>query len=259
MTENLIEFTERDIAAAQSLLARADDSPTLPTLSDEEIVALDGIKHEQVVVLPWLSQHQDQRELLCNVALRTLLTKGIVFPLAESPESAPSGLGTDDELTAVMTLRRTGQRAVIAEVAHGDDDRYWLYSYLHGEFTLQELIDSAGIHSFSLIPTAGVPSSILELAGAPGVESETGEVLELSEADLAALAPTRLADVRAVASVIAVGESDDDRPSLVVYASPNGLDVLNARAAGDEVRLTLSRLSMDDTARALSSLLGDMS
>ena len=53
MTTSTMKWTQRDIEAAAKVLASASATGTaLPTLTDEEVVALDGVQHEQLVATP---------------------------------------------------------------------------------------------------------------------------------------------------------------------------------------------------------------
>jgi hypothetical protein len=46
MTTNTMKWTERDVQCAAKVLESATaDGAALPTLTDEEVVALDGVQH----------------------------------------------------------------------------------------------------------------------------------------------------------------------------------------------------------------------
>ena len=159
-----ITFTRQDGDAALAVLASVNDPGyALPTLTDEEIVALDGINHKQAVALPWLDTHRDKLELACNVALRTLLSKGLVFPVSVNDETVPSRLGAVEPITGVMALRRLSQRVIIAELTKAENEKVWLYTYIHDETALQELVDSSGIHAFSICRTVDAAGTIMDL------------------------------------------------------------------------------------------------
>ena len=107
MTTSTMKWTQRDIEAAAKVLASASAvGAPLPTLTDEEVVALDGVQHEQLVALPWLSAQDASKELMCAIALRGLLAKEIVYPVVFEGETEPSRLHATEEITGALTLRR---------------------------------------------------------------------------------------------------------------------------------------------------------
>jgi|GEM_PF-1145914 len=253
-----ITLSDRDIAAAQELLRRAGEEPALPVLTDEEIVALDGIDNPQAVVLPWLSGHEEQKELACNVALRTLLSKGFVVPVADEPGQVPTRIGADLDLTGVMTLRRSGQKVVVTELTKADDqgeEKVWLYSYLHGDFALQELVDSAGSHAFSFRPLSTLPGALLELANAQGLTGQDGETESLDQDGFTRRATAELADVRGVTTVVVIDSASDDTGNLTIYTGPQDLHALEAADADGQARYLFGKVSADTLAARLSALI----
>jgi len=240
-----ITFTKDDTDAALALLA-AVDSPdyALPTLTDEEIVAIDGIRHPQAVALPWLNSHpREHHELICNVALRTLLTKGFVYPVTLEGESEPTRIGAIEAIRGIMALRRLSQRVVIAELTKGANEKVWLYSYLHDRVALQEIVDSAGSHSFSLCRREDVAGIVMELANAAGIESADGEPETLDAEQFEAKAAREFADVRGVTIITAIGAREDDAELYTIYTSPDALHGLEATNVDGAAKLLVARTS----------------
>ncbi len=127
------EMDQRDIEPRPRSLPRpARSAPPLPTLTDEEVVALDGVQHEQLVALPWLSAQDASKELMCAIALRGLLAKELVYPVVFEGETEPSRLHATEEITGALTLRRSGSSVVSVERTVSTGKR-WLYGYLHDE------------------------------------------------------------------------------------------------------------------------------
>ncbi|MFJ3957412.1 hypothetical protein [Arthrobacter sp. NPDC090010] len=250
-----ITLSDRDIAAAQELLGQASAELPLPVLTDEEIVALDGLDHPQAVALPWLSAHEDQRELACNVALRTLLSKGFVVPVADVPSQAPNRIGADLELTGVMTLRRSGQKVVVAELNKAGDEKTWLYGYLHGDVALLELVDPEGSHAFSFCPVSELAQSILELAGTTGIQGTDAEAENLDEAGFTARASAELSDVRGVTTVVVIDSASDDTGNVTIYTAPERLYALSASEEDGQARFQLGQVSAETLATRLTGLI----
>lgn len=239
-----ITFTRQDGDAALAVLASVNDPGyALPTLTDEEIVALDGINHKQAVALPWLDTHRDQLELACNVALRTLLSKGLVFPVSINDETVPSRLGAVEPIRGVMALRRLSQRVIIAELTKAENEKVWLYTYIHDETALQELVDSSGIHAFSICRTVDAAGTIMDLANAAGVDTPDGPAETLTSAQFEAKAAREFADVRGVTIVTAISSEQEVADLYTLYTSSDALYGMEASEEDGEARLRVARAS----------------
>jgi hypothetical protein len=241
MTEqHEINWTERDYACAQAVLARRGDAEfTLPTLTDEAIVALDGINREQMTALPWLDAHAEQKELACNVALRSLLTSGAAFPLVVGQDMQPSGLAASEEITGVMALRRTGERIVTAELQKSGGP-VWLYGYVHGENVLEELVDGAGSHTFMLSSRAELPTHIMELANASAIESADGAPTSFLMEDFESQAGAVLGGALGVTSITGVSLEETTFANYTLYAKAEQLMALTSRQDGGATYLDLT-------------------
>ncbi|WP_394940533.1 hypothetical protein [Psychromicrobium sp. YIM B11713] len=245
MTEQSTEiaWSQHDLECARAVITLSSpESDNLPTLTDEEIVALDGINRDQFVELPWLAEHQDQKELVCNVALRTLLTKGLAFPLVGEGETLPSALGATDNIVGLMTLRRTGQRIISAELTKSDD-KAWLYGYLHDDQVLEELVDSAGTHTFTVVPASEFGDHLIQLADAAELESEDGPEQSYNEAEFEAAAQATLADARGVTVITGISASEDSFRHYTIYTTSSELFGLTSAEKDGAAELTLRKVS----------------
>lgn len=252
-----IVWTERDYACAQALLARVDDPElTLPTLTDEAIVALDGIDREQMTALPWLDENAgsaENRELVCNAALRGLLTSGVAFPLVLGDDLQPSGLAANEETTAVMALRRTGERIITAELKK-DNGNVWLYGYVHGEVVLEELVDSSGTHLFMLTTRSAFPTHIMELANAAGLVSADGQGTSLTVAEFTDQAGTLLKGALGVTSITGVGVAEETFANYTLYSTAEQLLSLTPHTHGGAVKVELTPVSAATAKRSVTEL-----
>ena len=66
MTTSTMRWSPSDVAAAQAVLDRAtvDETTPLVTLTDEEVVILDGLENAQLVPTPWLDAQDGDRSRL---------------------------------------------------------------------------------------------------------------------------------------------------------------------------------------------------
>lgn len=255
MTEQpQITWTGRDYECAQAVLARIDDPDfQLPTLTDEAIVALDGIDREQMTALPWLDEHAEQKELACNVALRGLLTSGAAFPLVLGTDLQPSGLAANEEITGVMALRRTGERIITAQLKK-DDGTVWLYGYVHGGVVLEELVDGTGSHTFMLAARADFPTHVMELANAAGLASADGDTLSFTLEGFQQQAGTVLAGALGVTSITGVSLEEETFANYTLYSTAEQLLSLTSRADGGDVQLELAPVAAATARQAVAEL-----
>jgi hypothetical protein len=255
MTEQReITWTERDYACAQSVLARNDEADFVPpTLTDEAIVALDGIDREQMTALPWLDTHAQQKELACNVALRGLLTSGAAFPLIAEGATEPSGLAANEEITGILALRRTGERIITAELQK-DGGPVWLYGYVHGNTVLEELVDNNGSHTFMLASRKQFPGHIMELANSSGVESADGAPTTIEMDEFEQRAGAVLGDALGVTSITGVSLDESTFASYTLYSKPGGLVSLTSRTDGGAVNLDLTPVAATTALEAVAGL-----
>lgn len=258
MTESIISrLTQHDVECAKTVLSRGQEEDfTLPVLTDEEIVALDGIDQHQAVELPWLSRHPDQKELLCNVALRSLLSKGFAIPLVAEGDNVPSKLGATEEITGIMALRRLGERVVTAELTK-ESDKVWLYGYVHDDKVLEELVDSSGSHTFAVVDRSEFPARIMELANAAKVQSADEATRKVTGPEFEKLAPQVLGSTLGVTMIRAISLAVSTFSALTIYTSATELHGLTAHDEDGEAQLELTKMSnrtAEDKVRALVDL-----
>ena len=259
MSTNTMKWTQRDVECAAKVLESASpDGIALPTLTDEEVVALDGVQHEQIVALPWLSAQTTEKEILCAVALRGLLAKELVYPVIFEGESEPTRLHALEDITGALTLRRSGDSVVSIErtVSTG---KCWLYAYIHVEGVLLEEVDDGGLHGFSVITPERLTARLAEFVDPEGAAVRDSETVSYSAPDFEAAAPTVLGDTRAASNVVAFSTGSDAFPTITVYTGSAGVHVLTplpTQASGNvgPVSLELRETSRGTLEAALAGL-----
>ena len=256
MTTNTMKWTARDIEAAAKVLGSASASgAALPTLTDEEVVALDGVQHEQIVALPWLSAQDASKELMCAVALRGLLAKELVYPVIFEGESEPTRLHATEEITGALTLRRSGNSVVSVERTVSTGKR-WLYSYVHDDGVLLEEVDDGGLHGFTVITRDQLVPRLAEFVDPKGAAQRDSEARLFTEPQFEEHAATALADTEAASNVVAFNTDTNEFPTVTVYTGPNGVQVLTPRVEGETVSLEVKETSAATLAGILGSLAG---
>lgn len=254
MTSTTMKWTVRDIEAAAKVLASAtSEGAALPTLTDEEVVALDGVQHEQIVALPWLSSQDASKDLMCAVALRGLLAKELVYPVVFEGETEPSRLHATEEITGALTLRRSGNSVVSVERTVSTGKR-WLYGYVHDDGVLIEEVDEGGLHGFTVVTRDQLVPRLAEFVDPKNAARQDTEATVYTEAKFEEYAATALADTEAASNIVAFNTESNDFPTITVYTGPSGVHVLTPQVEGDAVSLQIKETS----AAGLAGILGGL-
>ncbi len=240
-------WTPRDRECAQAVLARTGPADgALPTLTDEEIVALDGVDRAQLVPLPFLDRNGGDKRLMATVALRGLLAKQIAYPRV-SEGQPPAGLAAVPEVTGILTLRRTGRRIVSGE-RRSAAGTHWIFGYVHGDRVLEEQISDAGVHAFEVYPVAQLVERLGALADPQGAAAGDGVPDVLAQVRFEQDAPALLA----VTTVVAGGVEPDSRAVLTVYALADRVRTLDAVTGDAGISYTVAEVSPATLRRRLA-------
>ncbi len=259
MTTQPIEWTTRDLESARKVLALSfDESEDLPTLTDEEIVALDGIEREQFVALPFLEKHEDQKYLAATVALRSLMSKGLAFPVVEEGYNEPTRLNATERVTGIMTLRRTASRIVTGQRT-SQVGRHWLFAYIHDDIVLEEEVNDGGIHAFVVYPTSRLAERLAVLADPENSASVDGEPVILPQSEFEAQGAPLLAESRAVTVFTGASGGAETFTNLTVYTAPSTVKTLLAAEHEGSVTFSITEVSPASLRSSLQSVVDDPS
>jgi hypothetical protein len=254
MSTTTMKWSQRDVECAARILGSASAEGTpLPTLTDEEVVALDGIQHEQIVALPWLSVQDAGKDIMCAIALRGLLAKELAYPVIFEGETEPSRLHATEEITGALTLRRSADTVVSIERTVSTGKR-WLYAYVHVEGVLLEEIDEGGLHGFTVVTRDALTSRLVAFVDPEGSAVRDGDATSYSDAEFESQAPSVLADTRAASNVVSFSTGSDDLPTVTVYTGPSGVRILTPHVQGGSVTLEVREASPSTLAGVLASL-----
>ncbi|WP_323959955.1 hypothetical protein GC088_00405 [Arthrobacter sp. JZ12] len=257
MTAQPIEWTKRDLESARKVLAMSfEESEELPTLTDEEIVALDGIERDQLVALPFLEKHEEQKYLAATVALRSLMSKGIAFPVVEKGYNEPTRLNATERVTGIMTLRRTASRIITGQRT-SQVGRHWLFAYVHDDIVLEEEVNDGGIHGFVVYPASRLAERLAILADPEQVAAEDSDSVELAQNEFEENGAPLLGDSRAVTVYTGASGGPETFTNLTVYAAPSSVKTLRAAEEGGAVRFTITPVSANSLRSALQSVIDD--
>src|SRR5690625_1133307 len=173
------QFTDHDFHVAASLLQQEYDEPVAAVLrlTDEELLAVEGIQHRQLLPLPWASKNLDtdvKRAVVTATAMRSLISRGLVnSPKIKDPRTA-GGPGPDDEgadvLRGTVVARRTSEAVVVTErtttegKATGATGIFYVFRADEGPRVLWEVYDDQGAHTFDVMDASVLPEQFIVFA-----------------------------------------------------------------------------------------------
>ena len=158
-------ITERDMLGAMEVLSGTAPEPEpLIVLTDEEIMALDGLSALEILGSPHLSQGAVDAEASAAAALRSLVARGMVRTGSaerderENEGEAVSGdadpsqrpVQLDRRLAGVVTLRRIPEAMVISERTLEGGTTTLAHYFFPRSGVLEEYITVDGFHHFSV-------------------------------------------------------------------------------------------------------------
>lgn len=180
------EYDDRALASAVGLIGRGRTGvETVAVLTDEELLALDGVGTPQLTAMPFLDQHAEDEASqvpLARTAMRSMMTRKEVVSEVESAEFEQRPLA-DDKLLSVavdptilgaLVLRRTS-RLIIWFEREISVQTHRLYYYPHEDAVLEEEVTADGVHMFSVMPRESVAPRVGHLVDQLEVGGEDGE------------------------------------------------------------------------------------
>lgn len=154
------------------------------TLSDEEIVAVDG-REQGVVHLPYLDRiDAEAGEVARSTALRCLFTRGLLRyaeqqrdALGREPGPGERTVDVDSELAWLLAVRRAPEAVLAAQrIVAGPAGPDVLTRYVHTteEEVVLEDVSPSGIHRFARAARAELPALMQEFLEADCAECRSG-------------------------------------------------------------------------------------
>ena len=238
-----VRYTQRDVAGARAVLAqaRAEQPARLLSLTDEQLLGLDGYARPRFAATPWLEDHPEpeRQRFAASVALRTLIAAEQVGLVADA-ETGRQQWSAAGDLSGVLVLRRTAQTFLTGErTVHtlAGPQSHRLHYYLHPDGALEEEVTAFGVHHFTPVPIDRVPQRMTVLLDPDGIAAAPAQ--EDGGADGGAPAVTvttsalptspvgaRLAETRAASVLTAVRTADSAVRQVSVYVTDDEVLVI---------------------------------
>lgn len=267
-----MHFSDDDVLVAMDVLTQDlhGEVTELVTLTDEELIALDGAEHEQITPVPWIATNAAdtaRRELATATAMRSFLARGLVVSSAVTDPRAyregsmePLTFEAVPELRATAVLRRTADDVVVMErtTDAGTATSYFYVFDLDGDRrALWEAFGDQGIHLFFLVPGEILVDQMIAFADPQGVIGDVdGEPVEVPAAELTTSEIGQaLAQSRAATSVLVARRSSDAPETFTVFARPDRVDLMETSGEGEQTVHRIGTLARASLHSLLDSLL----
>lgn len=265
-------YSAEDLETASALLTRPLTEPVteIVSLTDEELLALDGIEHDPLTPTPWLeraARGEEDRALATAAAMRSMIARGIVTSSAvldprryEDGSTAQAQVVAVPELQGTVVLRRTSDAVLIAERRTARGTAYGYFHLFHledGVRVLWEAFDDDGVHLFFLLAGETLPAQLLAFVDPiDGAADDDGEVEEVPVAQFpTSPAAARLAEARAVTTVLVLARgSDADPTAFTLFSTPDGLELMETEGEGEAALQRVGRLSRDSVLSLVEEL-----
>lgn len=263
-------ITERDAAGAYELLSSASDEPTvLAVLTDEELLALEGVEGVELAGSPFLEASEFDREQAAAVAARSLIARGLVVLedaqqetegddlVSEQPSSRAAQL--DRTLAGLLTLRTTplGVLNLTRQVAD-QATALMVYVFPH-DGILEELVTADGFHHFS-VPTRDATAGRLAKYVDQGevAAQEDGPTVTATAAQLEGDSPLaqRLQDTRAL--TVLTSASAQGSTQISVMATADAVFAMDTPESADQ-EVTVRELSSSSLRELITGALPQVS
>ncbi|WP_193103922.1 hypothetical protein [Brachybacterium sp. FME24] len=262
-------YDDRSLASAVGLLDRGREGvQSVAVLTDEELMALDGVETAQLTAMPFLDEHApdlESRVLLARTAMRSLMTRKEVATEIEVAEFEERPLAdeklldvtVDPTILGALVLRRTSRDLVWFE-REVSTQTHRLYYYPHdSDIVLEEEVTADGVHMFSIMPLPTVAARVRHLIDQPGVGGQDGPVSTLAVTALeddADLGP-RLGDTRALTIGTMVSRVDDTAKRVTFHMT--GSEVIAGQPSSDGEEISLMAVSPTSVEEIVRDLFDD--
>ena len=259
-------FSAEDIQVATDLLMQPLDGEVkeIVTLTDEELMALDGFQNDPLTPTPWVAESargEESRALVTATAMRSMIARGIVTSAVVNDPRRDDAAGEEQasmvavpELQGTAVLRRTSDAVIIAErrTERGTAYGYFYLFHMDGEVrVLWEVFDATGFHLFFLMDGAALPEQFIAFIDpAEGIGETDEEPVEVPASEFGS-SPTaaRLAESRAMTTILVLEREGAQEPTaFTLFSGGSRVALMEEAGEGeDAVRRvgTVSRSTLE--------------
>src|SRR5699024_7335144 len=262
------QFTDHDFHVAASLLQQEYDEPVAAVLrlTDEELLAVEGIQHRQLLPLPWAAKNLDtdvKRAVATATAMRSLISRGLVNSSKIKDPRTAGGPGPDDEVADVLrgtvVARRTSEAVVVTERTTTEGKAtgiFYVFDLPEGQKVLWEVYDDQGAHTFYVMDASVLPEQFILFADpVAGIGEEDAEPQEIAASAFpSSEIGKELGQARAATSVAVRAQDDRDDAAFTIFSLLDRAVMMETGGEGADAHLRLGTISRSTLSELVTSL-----
>lgn len=264
------EYDDNDLQMAAAVISQTLEEPvvSIATLTDEELMAIEGIQHRQLSPLPWSEANlrtDEERAVATATATRGLVARGLVRMKNIKDPMRPGEPGPDNEiapaLRGTIVARRTADHVVVAErqTTEGKGTSlFYVFELDGGRRVLWELYGDQGLHDFFVMDGETLAAQLLLFADpVGGVGEEDGEPVEIPAAQFQTHAKSaELKEARAVTSIALRSRGEGSPALFTLFSQLDRLELMETEGEGEAAVARIATISRGGVEQLIASLLG---
>ena len=265
------QYDDDDLRMAHAVLSQPLDEAVISivTLTDEELLAIEGVQHRQLMPLPWAAENlrtDEERAVAAATATRGLIARGLVRSELIKDPLRVDQKGPDNEiapaLRGTVVARRTSDRVVVAERKTTEGiatSVFYIFDLADGGRVLWELFDDQGVHVFSVLDVKTIPEQLILFADpVGGIGDEDGAPQEIPSAQFAESAKAaELQGARALTSIVMRSRSEEEVAAFNLFGMPDRTELMETEGSQEEGLVRIAPISRASLGEVLGSLVGD--
>lgn len=262
------QYDDDDLKMAYDVLNQPLEEAVISivTLTDEELIAIEGIQHRQLMPLPWAAENlrsDEERAIAAATATRGLIARGLV-----RSEKVKDPLRVDEQgprneiapaLRGTVVARRSADQVVVAErktTLGTASSIFYVFDLPGGGRVLWELFDEQGVHVFSVLDIATLPEQLILFADpVGGIGEEDGEPVEIpAEQFPASEKGQELQGARALTSVVLRAREEEGPAAFNLFGMPDRMELMETEGSEADGVVRIAPISRDSLSELVASL-----
>ncbi|MDR0489042.1 MAG: hypothetical protein LBG99_06570 [Propionibacteriaceae bacterium] len=214
--------------------AKPGELVLLGMLTDEQILAVEGLELAQPTVLPWHETQPDPETRIVTAA-RALFAAGLFIPGSGKDDSRISA-----DMTGILSSRRASPVLLIIE-RETSESRRWSYSYLFNTAVLEEQVSADGFHTFVALSTSDLGDHLVGLLDpfdTAGNTAELGRFTSIDDFDKDKASFPIVTEAIAVSTMTLLDAQIGQATTIIVFASGTGVAILETQQTPDDANQT---------------------
>lgn len=262
------QYSETDLQLALGVISQDLEEPIMHivTLSDEELLAIEGIQHRQLTALPWASANlrtDEERAIATAAATRSMIARGLVTTSSVKDPRMPQDPSPQDEiapaLRGTVVARRTSDWVIIADRTTSQGTAtavFYVFDLEGGQRVLFEVFDEMGMHLFFVLSAEDLAEQFwLWVDPAREIGDEDGEPEEHPAASFSSSATAKsLAEGRAATAVVVRARDAEAAPAFSLFARTGTMELMESEGEGADAIVRIGEVSKDRLFELVNSL-----